>query len=89
MFSRRRSQIQIIGDILDLSRDGAKKTEILYQNNMSFTQLQEYLAFLLEKGFIEEGMMTNGNGGQNKIFVTTERGNALCDDIHRLLEYFR
>ena len=89
MFNRRRSQIQIIGDILDLSRDGAKKTEILYQNNMSFTQLQEYLAFLLEKGFIEEGMMTSGNGGQNKIFVTTERGNALLDDIQRLMEYFK
>ena len=49
MFNKRRSEIQIIGEILELSRYGAKKTEILYQSNMSFTQLQNYLSFLLEK----------------------------------------
>ena len=29
-FNKRRSEIQIISDILYLSQDGAKKTEILY-----------------------------------------------------------
>lgn len=37
MANKRRSEIQIIGEILDLSKNGAKKTEILYQNNMSFS----------------------------------------------------
>jgi len=51
MVNNRRSEIDIIGEILNLSRDGAKKTEILYQGNLSYTQLQKYLPFLLKKIF--------------------------------------
>ena len=34
---KRRSEIEIIGEILQLTKDGAKKTEILYKSNMSFS----------------------------------------------------
>jgi len=49
MVNNRRSELDIISKILDLSKSGAKKTEILYQGNLSYTQLQSYLPFLLEK----------------------------------------
>ena len=88
MFNRRRSEIQIIGEILDISKNGAKKTEILYQNNMSFSQLQNYLSFLLEKNIIEENSVLNGNGTHNKIFINTEKGNELLGEINRILTYF-
>ena len=37
---------EIISKILDLSKDGAKKTEILYQGNFSYMQLKSYLNML-------------------------------------------
>ena len=88
MFNRRRSEIQIIGEILDISKNGAKKTEILYQNNMSFSQLQSYLTFLLEKNIIAESSVLNGNGTHSKIFINTEKGNELLEDINKILTYF-
>lgn len=88
MFSKRRSEIEIIGDILDLSKNGAKKTEILYQGNMNFSQLQNYLDFLIEKNFVEEGTIVNENGTSSKIYVTTEKGNDLLEDITNLYVHF-
>lgn len=88
MFNKRRSEIQIIGNILDLTKDGAKKTEILYQSNMSFSQLKNYLSCLLEKNLIEEGTVLNGNGITSKMFINTEKGNNLLEDIHKIMIYF-
>ncbi|MBA7497151.1 hypothetical protein ES702_07761 [subsurface metagenome] len=89
MANKRRSEIQIIGEILDLSKNGAKKTEILYQNNMSFSQLQDYLSYLIEKDIIEEIIVTNDNGTVNKTFINTEKGNNLLGDINKILLYFK
>ncbi|MHA1194137.1 MAG: winged helix-turn-helix domain-containing protein [Promethearchaeota archaeon] len=89
MFNKRRSEIQIIGKILDISKNGAKKTEILYQNNMSFAQLQNYLSFLLDKSIIEENTVSNDNGSSNEIYVNTEKGNNLLEDINKLYKYFK
>lgn len=44
--NRRRWEIQIIGDILRLGT--ARKTEIMYSANMSYSQLARYLDFLLD-----------------------------------------
>ncbi len=85
---KRRSEIEIIGEILDLSKEGAKKTEILYQNNMSFLQLQHYLSFLLEKNIVEENNIISDNGRSIKIYVTTEKGNNLLEKINNLYTYF-
>ena len=85
---KRRSEIEIIGEILDLSKDGAKKTEILYRSNMSFTQLQHYLSFLLEKHIIEENIIENDNGKSSKIYINTEKGNELLEEINNLYSYF-
>jgi predicted transcriptional regulator len=46
-----RSNIQIIADILRL--DQASKTPIMHSTNMSYSQLQKYLDFLTENGFME------------------------------------
>ena len=88
MFNKRRSELQIIGEILHLSQNGAKKTEILYRNNMSFTQLQNYLSFLLEKNILQEHLIPSKNGIQNKLYTTTELGNNLLKDINKIKLYF-
>jgi len=88
MLNKRRSGIEIIGEILDLSKKGAKKTEILYQNNMSFSQLQNYLSFLIEKNILKESFITNDNGIKSKVYITTEKGDGLLENINRLYTYF-
>ena len=40
---RRRSNIEIIGDMLRVGSNGAGKTEIMHSANMSYSQLQKYL----------------------------------------------
>ena len=50
--SRRRSNIEIIADMLRAGANGAGKTEIMYSANMSYSQLQRYLDFLVSQGFI-------------------------------------
>ena len=89
VFNKRRSEIEIVEEILDISRDGAKKTEILYKSNMSFSQLKNYLSCLLEKNLIEESMVLNGNGIPAKIYVNTEKGNDLLGDINKIMAYFK
>jgi len=87
MVNTRRSEIDIIGEILNLSRDGAKKTEILYQGNLSYTQLQKYLPFLVEKDILEENVVNNGNGSSCKLYEITEKGSSLLEDIRKVLAH--
>ena len=87
MVNRRRSELDIINEILKLSRKGAKKTEILYQGNLSYSQLQSYLIFLLEKNILEEQVIKKDNG-QFKIYKNTKKGEDLLTNIKQTLSYF-
>lgn len=88
MFNKRRSEIQIIEEILGIAQQGARKTEILYKGNMSFLQLNSYLSFLLDKEVIREDIVSIGNGASSKIYINTEKGNNLLEDINKILTYF-
>ena len=52
--SRRRSNIEIIADMLKVGENGAGKTKIMYSANMSYSQIQKYLGFLVSQGFIDK-----------------------------------
>jgi len=45
--TRKRSDIDIMANILDEARKGAKKTHLMYRANMSHKQLRVYLKLLL------------------------------------------
>ncbi|OGO00943.1 MAG: hypothetical protein A2Y58_02235 [Chloroflexi bacterium RBG_13_51_52] len=49
---QRRSNIEIIADMLRVGENGAGKTEIMYTANMSYNQIQKYLEYLVNQGFI-------------------------------------
>ena len=56
-----RSRSDIVGLLLDAANGGgATKTKLMYKAYLSFNQLREYLALLVENGLIEyqEGMQT-------------------------------
>lgn len=78
--SNRRSNIEVIADILRLGQAG--KTEIMYSANMSYRQLQKYLDFLLQRGFIDRVEMAN----PAVTYRVTEKGLRLLKTIDRILK---
>lgn len=78
--NNRRSNIAVMADILRLGRAG--KTEIMYSANMSYRQLQRYLEFLTQHGFIE--IMKVGNPVTT--YKVNKKGFRLLKTIENLLE---
>ena len=70
-----RGRLDIIADILEVSlREGVKKTYLMYKCNLSFKQLNYYLQFMLNKGFINVVKEKNSNP---RLFKTTRKGKDL------------
>jgi predicted transcriptional regulator len=78
--NNRRSNVEVIADILRLGQAG--KTEIMYSANMSYRQLQKYLEFLVQNGFID--VMKVGN--PVTVYKVNEKGLKLLNKIENLLE---
>jgi predicted transcriptional regulator len=62
-----RSRTEIVAEILNAANGGATKTKIMYKAFLSYAQLKEYLAALLENELLDY------NEGQS-IFKTTGKG---------------
>ncbi|MFQ6073859.1 MAG: winged helix-turn-helix domain-containing protein [Candidatus Bathyarchaeia archaeon] len=66
---RRRDRSLIIAKILDVAREGAFKTQIMYGVSLSFAQLNEYLSLLLDLNLLEAV-----ENSKKTIYKTTDRG---------------
>ena len=82
VINRRRSNIEIIGDMLRAGENGAGKTHIMYSANMSYSQIQKYLDFLVNQGFINKVDM----GYPTATYQVTESGLKLLQLINNLSE---
>jgi predicted transcriptional regulator len=51
---KRRDRLIIIGEIINISRKGSSKTQIMFKANLSFSQLNQYLSLLLNKALLEK-----------------------------------
>ena len=78
---RRRSNIEIIADILRIGENGAGKTEIMYSANMSYSQIQRYLDYLVSQGFIVKVNIDN----TMIAYRVTDRGFKLLQAIDNLM----
>ena len=78
-FKERRGRLEIIADILSVAMEEAKKTEIVYKANLNFKRLGKYLPYLMEKGLIESGNMSNE-------YKTTEKGKEFLRDYQKMEE---
>ncbi len=76
----RRSSIEVIADMLRLGEAG--KTEIMYSANMSYFQLQKYLAFLLDRGLIDQVAVARSGA----TYRVTEQGAKLLMTIDSILQ---
>lgn len=80
--NHRRSNIEIIGDMLRVGENGAGKTEIMYSVNMSYSQIQKYLAFLIGHSFIDKVEV----GNPVVTYQVTDKGRGLLKSIDTVLE---
>ncbi|MHA1675838.1 MAG: winged helix-turn-helix domain-containing protein [Candidatus Njordarchaeales archaeon] len=80
--SQRRSNLEIIAEILRIARRGARKTQIVYGANLNFKMLKEYLRKLEEAGLItisEEDA---------EIIRTTSKGFSFLQQFYGLKEIY-
>ena len=72
-----RSRTDIVAQILEAANesDGATKTKIMYKAYLSYAQLKEYLAVLVESGLLQvvENGSTTSNNNQT-YYRTAEKG---------------
>lgn len=76
-FKERRGKLDIMVDILSVTRSGARKTEIVYKANLNFTRIERYLPFLKERGL----MVNSGS-----IYRTTEKGEEFLREYQKMKE---
>jgi len=60
----KRDKLEIIGSILLICKNGAKKTEIIYKANLNFKNGEAYLQWLIDRELITK---------EGKLFKTTPK----------------
>jgi predicted transcriptional regulator len=78
---KRRDRLFIIAEILDIAKDGALKTQIMYRANLSFSQLNTYLNLMLETQLLERE-----NRSRKTIYKTTEKGVEYMQNYKEIIE---
>jgi len=76
--SKHRNKLYIIAEILEIAKEGALKTQIMYKANLGFVQVNEHLEFMLKIKLIRKV----SNAGKD-VYVATEKG---LDFLQRLCE---
>ena len=69
MKSKLRGKLDIIAEILGVTQDGALKTQVMYRANLSFSQIGNYIRFMLKIGILK---VVSKEG--NEIYKTTDKG---------------
>ena len=80
--NRRRSNIEIIAEMLKIGENGAGKTKIMYNANLSYSQIQKYLGYLISQGFINKLEL----GNPAVTYRVTESGLRLLSSISSVVE---
>ncbi len=66
-----------MADILRITTKPCTKTQILYAANLSYNQLQRYIAMLRDFGMVSDVVEKGGNDK----FVITERGKQFLTEL--------
>ena len=79
--TKRRDKLSIIAEIIDIAKEGALKTQIMYKANLSFTQLGEYLSFMSSTDLLEKF----ADSGR-EVYSATEKGLNFLERHSQLVE---
>jgi predicted transcriptional regulator len=76
----KRSEIEIIYQILNACQNGIKKTPLLHKTNLCFPHFINYITFLQKKGIISVS-----NNNSYDVFKITLKGEKILHNIRTLL----
>jgi len=82
--SKRRDKLYIIAEILEIARDGTLKTQVMYRANLSFTQLNDYLDFMLKTSLLDRILQNN-----KEVYRSTEKGTAFLQRYREISELLK
>jgi len=82
--SKRRDKLYIIAEILEIAKDGTLKTQIMYRANLSFTQLNDYLRFMLKISLLDK---TSENA--KDIYRATDKGMDFLQRYREITELIK
>lgn len=74
----KRGRFDIIGSILTICKNGARKTEIVYKANLNFKNAEVYLKWLVDRGIIVK---------EGEFFKITTRGSELLANLQSASEF--
>jgi len=77
---KNRGELEIIAELLFIAKNDVKKTRLLYQANLCYSNFIKYVEFLLEKEFL--GVKIGNPSGT--IYYTTEKGKKLLENIEHV-----
>lgn len=81
---KRRDKLFIIAEILEITKEGSLKTQIMYKGNLSFTQLNNYLKFMLNINLLEKVMQN-----EKETYRATEKGREFLQRYHEITELLK
>jgi len=82
--SKRRDKLYIIAEILEIAKDGTLKTQIMYRANLSFTQLTDYLKFMLRINLLDKVAQN-----EKEIYKATGKGMNFLQRYREITELLK
>ena len=73
--------MEIAAGILEIAKNGSRKTRIMYLGNLSFDLLQKYLDMLVNLGLLEI------RNGKDRVYAATEKGRMFLEDFNELQKH--
>ena len=83
-FERRRDRLSIIAEVLEVSLEGALKTQVMYRANLSFAQLNNYLSLMLDINLLKLE-----KNGQKAVYKTTSKGMRFLESYKQIQEMLK
>jgi len=81
-FRTNRHKVEIVADILEICRNDTRKTNIMYQANLSFELLMKYLRLLQQANLIKVG-------GGGSFYSATDKGLEFLKEYYELRHHSR
>jgi predicted transcriptional regulator len=83
---RTRDKLYIIAEILEIAEEanGVLKTQIMYRANLSFTQLTDYLSFLLKNELLMKVVSDN-----KEVYKATSKGIEFLQRYREITELLK
>jgi predicted transcriptional regulator len=73
-----------MAEIMEITKGSQLKTRIMYRANLSFSQVNEYLSFLIEMGFLRVNKVD-----RQKFYETTAKGERYIDNYMEMSSLLR